>query len=78
MVIPGDARGVCHGWDNCGCPSDANESLDSFYQEFLAKKLTDKYSFLNKQMDKVVHNANTEIKSLQARVLGWSPITWHF
>lgn len=43
---------------------------DSFYQDFLGKSLTDKYSHLNTQMDKVVHNANTEIKSLQARISG--------
>ncbi|RMJ26502.1 hypothetical protein PHISP_02653 [Aspergillus sp. HF37] len=39
-----------------------------FYQEFLGKTLTDKYTSLNTQMDRVVHNANTEISSLQSRV----------
>ncbi|KAE8145704.1 cyclin [Aspergillus avenaceus] len=39
-----------------------------FYQEFLAKKLTEKYTNLNTQMDKVIHNANTEISTLQARL----------
>ncbi|PYI11525.1 cyclin [Aspergillus sclerotiicarbonarius CBS 121057] len=39
-----------------------------FYQEFLAKTLTDKYTNLNTQLDKVIHNANSEISALQARV----------
>ncbi|KAE8377001.1 hypothetical protein BDV26DRAFT_264468 [Aspergillus bertholletiae] len=39
-----------------------------YYQEFLAKTLADKYTGLNTQMDKVVHNANTEISTLQARL----------
>ncbi|KAL3479331.1 hypothetical protein BJX99DRAFT_244928 [Aspergillus californicus] len=38
------------------------------YQEFLGKTLTDKYTNLNTQMDKVIHNANTEISTLQARL----------
>ncbi|KAJ5611238.1 cyclin [Penicillium lagena] len=39
-----------------------------FYQEFLGKALTDKYSSLSTNMDKVIHNANTEISSLQSKV----------
>ncbi|KKK12414.1 hypothetical protein ARAM_002330 [Aspergillus rambellii] len=39
-----------------------------FYQEFLGKTLTDKYHNLNTQMDKVIHNANTEISTLQTRL----------
>ncbi|KAE8367322.1 cyclin [Aspergillus caelatus] len=39
-----------------------------YYQEFLAKTLTEKYTGLNTQMDKVIHNANTEISTLQARL----------
>ncbi|PWY68421.1 cyclin [Aspergillus heteromorphus CBS 117.55] len=39
-----------------------------FYQEFLAKTLTEKYATLNAQMDKVIHNANSEISTLQARI----------
>lgn len=45
---------------------------DSFYQEFLGKTLTEKYTTLNTQMDKVIHNANSEISTLQARLSGWS------
>ncbi|CAK48291.1 uncharacterized protein An11g00580 [Aspergillus niger] len=41
-----------------------------FYQEFLAKTLTEKYTNLNTQLDKVVHNANSEISALQARISG--------
>ncbi|OJJ37694.1 hypothetical protein ASPWEDRAFT_171161 [Aspergillus wentii DTO 134E9] len=40
-----------------------------FYQEFLGKTLTEKYSTLNGQMDKVIHNANSEISTLQTRIL---------
>ncbi|KAI3001220.1 hypothetical protein CBS147346_6540 [Aspergillus niger] len=39
-----------------------------FYQDFLAKTLTEKYTNLNTQLDKVVHNANSEISALQARI----------
>lgn len=42
----------------------------SFYQEFLGKSLSDKYTSLNTQMDRVIHNANSEISSLQARLSG--------
>ncbi|KAJ5102293.1 Zinc finger protein [Penicillium alfredii] len=41
-----------------------------FYQEFLGKTLTEKYTNLSTQMDKVIHNANTEIMSLQSKVSG--------
>ncbi|KAE8139081.1 cyclin [Aspergillus pseudotamarii] len=41
---------------------------NSYYQEFLAKTLTEKYTGLNTQMDKVIHNANTEISILQTRL----------
>ncbi|PYH96628.1 cyclin [Aspergillus ellipticus CBS 707.79] len=39
-----------------------------FYQEFVAKTLTEKYGNLNTQMDKVIHNANSEISTLQSRI----------
>ncbi|OQE86026.1 hypothetical protein PENNAL_c0022G06437 [Penicillium nalgiovense] len=39
-----------------------------FYQEYRAKTLTEKYANLNTQMDKIVHNANTEILSLQNKL----------
>ncbi|KAL4921421.1 hypothetical protein BDW62DRAFT_208413 [Aspergillus aurantiobrunneus] len=40
-----------------------------FYQEFLGKTLTEKYTNLNAQMDKVIHNANKEILTLQTRLV---------
>ncbi|PLN83920.1 cyclin [Aspergillus taichungensis] len=43
-------------------------SQEIFYQEFLGKTLTEKYTGLNTQMDKVVHNANTEITTLQSKL----------
>ncbi|OKP15034.1 E3 ubiquitin-protein ligase CCNB1IP1 [Penicillium subrubescens] len=39
-----------------------------FYQEFLGKSLTDKYASLSTQMDKVIHNANSEISTLHSKV----------
>jgi E3 ubiquitin-protein ligase CCNP1IP1 len=45
---------------------------DRFYQEYLGKSLTEKYSTLNTHMDRVIHNANTEISALQAKLNGSS------
>ncbi|OQE27255.1 hypothetical protein PENSTE_c004G09772 [Penicillium steckii] len=39
-----------------------------FYQEFLGKSLTEKYASLNTQMDKLIHNANSEITTLHSKV----------
>lgn len=38
------------------------------YQEFLAKSLTEKYTSLNSQMDKIIHQANAEISDLRAKM----------
>ncbi|KUJ06932.1 uncharacterized protein LY89DRAFT_767219 [Mollisia scopiformis] len=38
------------------------------YQEYLAKNLTDKFSTLNAQMDKVIHDANSEISNLRNKI----------
>lgn len=46
--------------------------LSRCYQEYRAKTLTEKYASLNTQMDKVIHNANTEILSLQNKLSGLS------
>ncbi|KAK8168880.1 hypothetical protein BKA80DRAFT_66162 [Phyllosticta citrichinensis] len=43
------------------------------YNEFLAKSLTEKYSDVNAQMDKVVHDANAEIGSLRDKMQGNQP-----
>lgn len=40
------------------------------YQEYLARSLTEKYTTLNTEMDKVVHDANTEIANLRERLQG--------
>ena len=58
--------------DDCRVHSISMLMTRSFYQEFLAKTLTEKYATINTQMDKVIHNANTEISSLQARLSGTS------
>ncbi|EDN08452.1 predicted protein [Histoplasma mississippiense (nom. inval.)] len=38
--------------------------------EYLSKSLTEKYGVLNQQMDKVIHDANSEISTLQNRISG--------
>lgn len=38
------------------------------YQEYLAKSLTEKYTVLSTQMDKVVHDANAEIANLRDKL----------
>lgn len=44
--------------------------MHRFYQEYLGKSLTEKYSSLSTQMDKVIHNANSEISTLHSKVSG--------
>ncbi|KAL9000124.1 MAG: hypothetical protein Q9169_001199 [Polycauliona sp. 2 TL-2023] len=38
------------------------------YQEYLAKSLTDKYNKLGTQVDKIIHDANTEITALNQKL----------
>ncbi|KAI1615049.1 cyclin B1 interacting protein 1 [Exophiala viscosa] len=38
------------------------------YQQFVAKNLTEKYTHLSSTMDKVVHEANTEIQAMQKKL----------
>ncbi|KAK0119551.1 hypothetical protein ONS95_010991 [Cadophora gregata] len=45
------------------------------YQEYLAKNLTDKYTMLNSQVDKVVHDANSEISNLRNNISSRLPLT---
>ncbi|KAL8820830.1 MAG: hypothetical protein Q9223_001022 [Gallowayella weberi] len=40
----------------------------SVYQEYLAKSLTDKYNNLGIQVDKIIHDANTEITTLNQKL----------
>ncbi len=40
----------------------------SVYQEYLAKSLTDKYNKLGTQVDKIIHDANTEITNLNQKL----------
>lgn len=44
--------------------------MHRFYQEFLGKSLTEKYTSLSSQMDKVIHNANSEISTLHKKISG--------
>ncbi|KAJ5097955.1 cyclin [Penicillium argentinense] len=46
----------------------AADFLVRFYQEFLGKSLTEKYASLNTEMDKIIHNANSEIATLHGKV----------
>ena len=56
----------------CGSPTIVaiidQLKYSSVYQEYLAKTLTDKYSTLNGQMDKVLHDANSELNILNQRI----------
>lgn len=45
----------------------------SIYQEYLAKTLTDKYSTLNVQMDKVINDANSELNILNQKLNSMTP-----
>lgn len=63
------------------CMPSVNDMLEvvatncsRFYQEFLEKSLTEKYASLSTQMDKVIHNANSEIATLHGKVSGLSRI----
>ena len=42
----------------------------SVYQDFLATSLTEKYSTLSSQMDKVIEDANSEISNLRGKLDG--------
>lgn len=46
----------------------AQLTLCSIYQEYLAKSLTDKYGNLSVQMDKIIHDANSEIDNLNQKL----------
>lgn len=43
---------------------------DIYYQKYLCKTLTDKYSNLSIRLDKTVNDANAEIEGLQNRFTG--------
>ena len=40
----------------------------SMYQEYLCKNLTEKYSHINSQLDRVVNEANTQLQNLQKKI----------
>ena len=40
----------------------------SMYQEYLCKNLTEKYSHINSQLDKVVNEANTQLQNVQKKI----------
>ncbi|KAI7462256.1 hypothetical protein KC351_g16435 [Hortaea werneckii] len=48
------------------------------YQEFLARSLTDKYSSLSTHLDKVIHDANSEITGLREKLAGNAFISFKF
>lgn len=41
---------------------------DRLFQETFSRNLNDKYTSLNSQLDKLVHDANTEISNLRKRL----------
>ncbi|KAL1960409.1 hypothetical protein VTO42DRAFT_7708 [Malbranchea cinnamomea] len=56
-------------WDNPGKSTGFLTRLDnSFYQEYLGKSLTEKYAELNEHVDKIVHDANSEISALREKI----------
>ncbi|KAL8830451.1 MAG: hypothetical protein Q9170_005734 [Blastenia crenularia] len=60
--------------NNLKCRTQLNEravvTTCSVYQEYLAKSLTEKYNGLGTQVDKIIHDANTEIDSLNQKISG--------
>ncbi|KAF2813430.1 uncharacterized protein BDZ99DRAFT_382046 [Mytilinidion resinicola] len=49
-------------------------SQEIVYQEYLAKTLTENYGNLSQQMDKLILEANSEIKTLQEKLQGYNPV----
>lgn len=43
-------------------------SQEIIYQEHLAKSLTEKHNTLSQQMDQLIHDANSQIKTLQDKM----------
>jgi hypothetical protein len=59
----------------CGAPEDAQkgsttefEPMNSVYQQYLYKNLSERYASQNMQLDKIVNDANAEIESLQVKL----------
>lgn len=54
----------------------------SVYQEYLARSLTEKYNNLETEMDKIIHDANSEIDKLNQKISSrskhwdWKSISW--
>ena len=72
MLVEDWLSGVINQRRRCGSPTvisiiDQLKSI-SVYQEYLARTLTDKYSTLNGQMDKVLNDANSELNILNQRI----------
>jgi E3 ubiquitin-protein ligase CCNP1IP1 len=44
--------------------------MRSTYQEYLARSLTEKYSSLSNQMDKIIENANAQITDMGSKMEG--------
>jgi len=54
---------------SCGFRSRDGLTLSTrVYQEFLAKSLTEKYTSLNSQMDKIIRQANAEMSDLRVKM----------
>ena len=72
MLVEDWLSGVISRHKKCGSPTvvtiiDQLKCI-SVYQEYLARTLTDKYSTLNGQMDKVLNDANSELNILNQRI----------
>ena len=49
--------------------------MSSVYQQYLAKSLTEKYNYLNVQMDRLVNEANTELEIVHQKLTGRSLVS---
>lgn len=57
------------------CLISCLQAILSVHQEYLAKTLTEKYTNLNNNYDKVINEANAEVDSLNQKLAGkWNGI----
>jgi hypothetical protein len=48
----------------------ASLTIGRLYNEAMGKNLADKYSHLSSELDKIVHEANSELRKLENKVKG--------
>ena len=65
LGVPSNSTDVCYKTTN----TLPLLILESVYQEHVTKVLTEKYGTLSAQVDKIVHDANSEISNLRSQML---------